>query len=50
MIALLLRAGRFKILATTAILVALVSLSDWLVGRSVSLAALYIVQIGREHV
>ena len=43
MIALLLRAGKFKILAATAILVALVSLSDWLVGRNVSLAALYIV-------
>ena len=43
MIALLLRAGRFKILASTAILVVLVSLADWLVGRNVSLAALYIV-------
>ena len=43
MIALLLRAGRVKILATTAILVALISLVDWLVGRNVSLALLYIV-------
>ncbi|MBZ5633790.1 MAG: PAS domain-containing protein [Acidobacteriia bacterium] len=43
MIALLLRAGKFKILATTTILVALVSLADWLVGHNVSLAPLYIV-------
>lgn len=43
MIALLLRAGKVKILATTAILVVLVSLADWLVGHNVSLAALYIV-------
>ena len=43
MIALLLRAGKFKILATTAILVLLTALLDWAVGRNVSLAALYIV-------
>jgi two-component system sensor kinase FixL len=43
MIALLLRAGRVRILATTAVLVALVGLADWLVGHNVSLAALYIV-------
>lgn len=43
MIALLLRAGKVKILATTAILVALTALIDWAVGRNVSLAALYIV-------
>jgi signal transduction histidine kinase len=43
MIALLLRAGKIKILATTAILVALTALIDWAVGRNVSLAALYIV-------
>ena len=43
MIALLLRAGRVKILATTASLVALISAADWLVGRNVSLAPLYIV-------
>ncbi len=43
MIALLLRAGKIKILATTAILVALTALVDWLVGRNVSLALLYIV-------
>jgi signal transduction histidine kinase len=43
MIALLLRAGKVKILATTAILVALISFADWLVGRNVSLAPLYIV-------
>ena len=43
MIALLLRAGKFKILAITAILVALTALADWLVGRNVSLAALYII-------
>src|ERR1051326_5355406 len=43
MIALLLRAGKLKILATTTILVVLVSLADWLVGHNVSLAPLYIV-------
>ncbi len=43
MIALLLRAGKFKILAATAILVVLVSLADWIVGRDVSLAPLYII-------
>ena len=43
MIALLLRAGKLKILVATAILVVLTSLADWLVGRNVSLAALYIV-------
>jgi two-component system sensor kinase FixL len=43
MIALLLRAGKIKILAATAILVALTALVDWLVGRNVSLALLYIV-------
>jgi two-component system, LuxR family, sensor kinase FixL len=43
MIALLLRAGKFKILATTAVLVLLTALLDWAVGRNVSLAALYIV-------
>ena len=42
MIALLLGAGKFRILAATAILVALTALADWLVGRNVSLAALYI--------
>ncbi len=43
MIALLLRAGKVKILVTTAILVALTALVDWQVGRNVSLALLYIV-------
>ncbi|HYV62322.1 MAG TPA: HAMP domain-containing sensor histidine kinase [Bryobacteraceae bacterium] len=43
MIALLLRAGKVKLLVTTAILVVLVSLADWVVGHNVSLAALYIV-------
>jgi two-component system sensor kinase FixL len=43
MIALLLRAGKVKILITTAILVALTGLADWLVGHNVSLAALYII-------
>jgi two-component system, LuxR family, sensor kinase FixL len=43
MIDLLLRAGKFKILVTTAILVVLTNVADWLVGRNVSLAALYIV-------
>ena len=43
MIALLLRAGKVKILVSTAILVVLVSLADWLVGHNVSLAPLYIV-------
>ena len=43
MIALLLRAGKIKILAITAILVVLMALADWLVGRNVSLAPLYIV-------
>jgi two-component system sensor kinase FixL len=43
MIALLLRAGKVKILVTTAILVALTALVDWRVGRNVSLALLYIV-------
>ena len=43
MIALLLRAGKFKILAITATLVVLTGLADWLVGRNVSLAPLYIV-------
>jgi PAS domain S-box-containing protein len=42
MIAVLLRAGRTRILAGTAVLVALVSWVDWLVGHNVSLAALYI--------
>jgi two-component system sensor kinase FixL len=42
MIALLLRAGKVKILAATAILVALTALVDWAVGRNVSLAVLYI--------
>ena len=42
MIALLLRAGKVKILLTTAILVALTSYLDWMVGRNVSLAPLYI--------
>lgn len=43
MIALLLRAGKLKILAATAILVAVTGGLDWLVGRNVSLAPLYIV-------
>ncbi len=43
MIALLLRAGKVKILVTTAILVVVTALVDWLVGRNVSLALLYIV-------
>jgi signal transduction histidine kinase len=43
MIALLLRAGKLKILVTTAILVVLTALVDWAVGRNVSLAVLYIV-------
>jgi len=43
MIALLLRAGKIKIIATTVILVLLTALVDWAVGRNVSLAVLYIV-------
>jgi len=43
MISLLLRAGKVKLLVTTAILVVLTALVDRAVGRSVSLAALYIV-------
>jgi two-component system sensor kinase FixL len=43
MIALLLRAGKVKILVATALLVALTALVDWAVGRNVSLALLYIV-------
>ena len=43
MIALLLRAGKIKIIATTVILVILTALVDWAVGRNVSLAVLYIV-------
>ena len=42
MIALLLKAGKVKILAVTAALVLLTALLDWAVGRNVSLAALYI--------
>jgi signal transduction histidine kinase len=42
MIALLLKAGKVKVLAATGILLALVVMADWAVGRNVSLAALYI--------
>ncbi|MEI9812757.1 MAG: hypothetical protein WDO18_08830 [Acidobacteriota bacterium] len=42
MIALLLRAGKVNILAATAALVIVISYIDWLVGSTVSLAALYI--------
>jgi two-component system sensor kinase FixL len=42
MITLLLRAGKVRILAATAILVVLTSFADWVVGHNVSLAALYI--------
>src|SRR5690349_2881066 len=42
MILWLLKAGKAKILAATAMLVALVAFADWAVGRNVSLAALYI--------
>jgi two-component system sensor kinase FixL len=43
MIAMLLRAGRVKILSATVILIVLTALADWAVGRNVSLAALYII-------
>ena len=42
MISWLLRAGKTRILAATAALVALVACVDWAVGRNVSLAVLYI--------
>ena len=42
MISLLLKAGKGRILAGTAALVALVAFADWAVGRNVSLAVLYI--------
>jgi two-component system, LuxR family, sensor kinase FixL len=42
MIVWLLKAGRPRILASTAVLAAIVSLADWFVGHNVSLAALYI--------
>src|SRR5579862_3483261 len=42
MIAWLLKAGKVRILAGTAALVALVAFADWSVGPNVSLAALYI--------
>ena len=43
MIPRLLQAGKPKILAWTAILVAAATLLDWLTGNNVSLAALYII-------
>ena len=42
MIAILLKAGKVKILVATSVLVLAVSLLDWVVGHNVSLAALYI--------
>ena len=42
LIAVCLRAGRTRVLAATAALVTLVALSDWAVGRNVSLAPVYI--------
>src|ERR1043166_3603144 len=42
MIAVLLKAGKVKILASAAALVLLTAFVDWAVGRNVSLAALYI--------
>ena len=45
MIAILLRAGRVKILIASAILVVLTTLVDWLVGNNVSLAASYVLPI-----
>jgi two-component system sensor kinase FixL len=42
LIAICLKAGRIKVLVATAVLVALVALGDWLVGRTVSLAPVYI--------
>jgi PAS domain S-box-containing protein len=45
MIAILLKAGRAKILAASVILVLLTACLDWLVGSNISLATLYIVPI-----
>src|SRR5689334_9009893 len=45
MIAELLRAGKTKILASSAILAVCVSLLDWLSGHNVSLAPLYILPV-----
>ena len=45
MIAILLRAGKAKILIASAILVVLTTLVDWLVGDNVSLAASYVLPI-----
>jgi two-component system sensor kinase FixL len=45
MIAILLRAGRVKILIASAILVVLTTLVDWLVGNNVSLAASYVLPV-----
>jgi len=45
MLAVLLRAGRVKILAAAVALVVLTSLLDWTMGRNVSLAALYILPV-----
>ena len=42
MIAVLLKAGKTKILAASAVLVLLTVWLDWVVGRNVSFAALYI--------
>ena len=45
MIAILLRAGKAKILIASAILVVLTTLVDWMVGNNVSLAASYVLPI-----
>ena len=41
-IAICLKAGRYKVLVATALLVCVVALGDWAVGRTVSLAPVYI--------
>ena len=45
MIAVLLKAGKTKILAASAVLVLLTAWLDWALGRNVSLAALYILPV-----